>query len=194
MSDNPTREEVLKSVEAKADQMNYDDLAATGPVTVTITGVRRGTREQPIQIDMAERDRPFRPCKTVRRILIALWTDDASQWVNQRMTIYPDKDVMYAGVRVGGLRVSHASGISEPKTLILSTSRGKRSEVTIFPLDTLSPEDAKFIHGVKEDIAAAESLETLKAIGFLLKQKPKAIQDAIRPAYGQRQNELTHSE
>lgn len=190
MTNDPTREEVLASIVASSEQLNAEDLIATGPITVTVKGVRRGSKEQPIQIDFFERDRPFRPCKTVRRTLIALWSDDPAAWIGKKMTIYTDPDVVYAGVRVGGLRISHASGIAEPRTLLLTKTRGKRSEVTIYPLETLSPEDAKYIGEVKRDIETAQSVETLKAIGFLLKQKPKAIQDALRPAFAERQSQL----
>jgi hypothetical protein len=60
----------------------------TGPITVTVKGVRRGNKEQPINIDLVETEgRAFRPCKTMRRVLIAAWGDDAKKWVGQRMTL-----------------------------------------------------------------------------------------------------------
>ena len=133
-NENPTPEEVIRSVDPRSEQLNADDLVATGPITVTVKGVRRGSKEQPIQIDLIERDRPFRPCKTVRRCLIALWSDDPENWIGKQLTLYCDPDVVFGGVRVGGLRVSHASGINVPKTLLLTKSRGKRSEVTIQPI------------------------------------------------------------
>lgn len=189
MTDEPTREEVVQSVDPRSEQLNSDDLVATGPITVTVAGVRRGTKEQPIQIDLVERDRPFRPCKTVRRCLIALWSDAPSEWVGKRMTLYSDPEVVYGGVRVGGLRVSHASGIDAPKTLLLTKSRGKRSEVVIQPLITLSDEDRTFIDAAREEIAAADA-EMLKHYGSILKGKSKGIQDALRPAYKTRLEEL----
>ena len=191
MGDNPTREEVLASIVPDSTQMNAEDLL-TGPITVTVTGVRRGAGpQQPIEIDMAERDRPFRPCKTCRRVLIALWSDDPKQWVAQRMTLYCDPEVKYGGVKVGGIRISHATGIAEPRTLVLAITRGKRQEITIYPIESLSPKDQTYIDDANREIASAETTEALKAIGFILKKKSAAVQDALRPIYGQRQKELT---
>ena len=184
MTENPTREEVLASIVARSDQMNAEDLIATGPITVTVKGVRRGSKEQPIEIDMVERDRPFRPCKTVRRALIALWSDDPQNWIGKQLTIYTDPEVRYAGVRVGGLRISHVSGIDVPKTMLLTKTRGQRAEVTIHPIQ--KPEDDAQIKQALEEIAAAETAEALKAVGFVIKQRPKTVQDAVRPAYKER--------
>ena len=188
---NPTREEVLASIIANSDQLNADDLIA-GPVTVTISGVRKGDKEQPIYVDLKEYPgKSFRPCKTVRRVLIALWSDDPQEWINQRITLYRDAGVKYGGVSVGGIRVSHASGISEPKTLLLTQTRGKKAEVVIHPIaETLSDEDKQMIEAFRADIANADTQEVLKSTGFILKQSPKVIQDAVRGDYAKRQKEL----
>jgi len=189
MSNDPTPEEVRKSIVPKSDQLNADDLA-TGPITVTIQKVRRGDREQPIVIDI-EGHRPYKPCKTMRRVLIAAFTDDAKAWVGKRMTLYCDPEVTWAGVKVGGIRISHLSGLPEPKTFLLTKTRGKRAEVTVFPLDEpISLEDEAYIEEMKMAIAEADSTESLKAIGFVLKQKSKVVQDALRPVYAARQKEL----
>lgn len=192
MSDHPTREEILASIVPKSDQLNADDLI-TGPLTVTITKVRKGDREQPIIIEI-DGHRPYKPCKTMRRILIAAFTDDPKQWIGQQMTLYCDPNVMWAGVRVGGIRISHLSGISEPKTFLLTQTRGKKSEVTIYPIATLSPEDAAYIQEATEEISKCETLETLKAVGFVLKTKTAAVKEALRPVYEKRKQELQNTE
>ncbi len=193
MNENPTKEEVLASIVPRSDQMNTEDCVATGPVTVTVAGVRRGSKEQPIIIDLEGRDRPYKPCKTVRRLLIAIWSDDPKRWVGQSITIYADPDVVYAGVRVGGLRVSHATGIDKPKTLMLTKTRGKKAEVTIQPLQTtlpLTPKDQEYIDTARKELEDAVSMNELKGYGATLKEKSKAIQDALRPVYAKRQAEL----
>ncbi len=193
MADNPTKEEVLASIVPRSDQLNSEDCVVTGPITVTVAGVRRGSKEQPIIIDLEGRDRPYKPCKTVRRLLIAIWSDDPKRWVGQSITIYADPDVVYAGVRVGGLRVSHATGIDKPKTLMLTKTRGKKAEVTVQPLQVqtpLTPEEKEYVAVAREELAATESMEELKSCGEILKGKPKAIQDALRPVFAKRQREL----
>jgi hypothetical protein len=189
MNDTPTPDEVRAAIVPKSDQLNADDLL-TGPITVTITATRTGDRKQPIVIEI-EGQRPFKPCKTMLRVISEVFTADAENWVGQQMTLYRDPEVMLHGVIVGGIRISHLSNLSEPMTFLVTLKRGQRTKVTVYPIDTLSLEDREYIEQVKKDIAEAESLETLKAYGFVLKQKSKAIQDALRPAYSQRQQELS---
>ena len=124
---------------AKSDQLNADDLVG-GPITVRILGVRRGkTDEQPIEIEIDGGHRPFRPCKTVRRVLAAGWTSDSSKWVGQRLTLYRDPDVLWAGKKAGGIRVAAMSGIKGRMTMALQTAKGKKSDNVI---EVLPPEAA----------------------------------------------------
>ena len=189
MGDNPTREEVLKSIVPKSDQLNADNLL-TGPMTVTITGVRRGDKEQPIFVDI-EGQQPYKPCKSMRRVLIAAFSDDPKRWIGQRMTLYCDPDVMWAGVRVGGIRISHLSGIDGPKTFVLTQSRGKRAEVVIHPLPpSISPEDEAYIKDSERQIAEAPTMEVLEAIRFVLKTKAEPIREALRETFTAKKKEL----
>ena len=185
---DPTPDEVRASVVPKSDQLNADDLL-TGPITVTITKVSKGDADQPIIVEL-EGHRPYKPCKTMRRILIGAYSDDPKEWVGKQMTLFCDPEVKWAGVKVGGIRISHLSGLENPRTFMLTHARGKRTEVTVHPIGCLSPEDRKFIEGTKLDIAAAQSIETLQTYADALKQKPAAVRDALRATYGQRLQEL----
>ena len=193
MSDDPTPEEVRASIIAKSDQLNAVDLV-TGPMTVTITGVRRGDKEQPIQVDLQETPgRTFRPCKSVRRILIAAYSDQPKNWIGKQMTLYCDPEVKWGGVKVGGIRVSHLSGLEGPKTFLLTETRGKKAEVTIHPI-ARSASDEAYIADASQEIANAETPELLKAIGFILAKKSQAVQDAVRPLYTAKLTELKSRE
>ena len=180
---NPTREEVLASIVVNSDQLNAEDLL-TGPITVTIEKVSRGNREQPIHIELVGyKGKTYRPCKTCRRVLIATFSDDPTAWIGQQMTLFCDPTVVFAGVKVGGIRISHLSGIETPKTFLLTKTRGKKAEVTILPIQTaepLSKEDEEFITAAKEELRMADTLEILNTYGQLLKAKSKPIQDSVR--------------
>lgn len=186
MTNDPTPEDVRKSIVPKSDQLNADDLL-TGPITVTIEGVRRGDKDQPIVIDI-KGHRPYKPCKSMRRVLIAAFSDDPKHWIGQQMTLFCDPDVTWAGVKVGGIRISHLS-IEKAKTFMLTQTRGKKTEFTINPI-AASPEDQAYINDAKKQIAEAPDMKVLKAIGEILKQKSTAIQDEVRPAYIARKKEL----
>lgn len=142
----------------KSDQQNYDDYTA-GPKTVTVTEVRAGTVEQPVEIHLHEfPGRPFKPSKTARRVLVAAWGAEASEYVGRRMTLYGDPTVKFGGATVGGIRISHLSHIDKPLTLSLTTTRGKRAPVTIQPLP-----DAPDITAHLDAINRADSMAALKA-------------------------------
>ncbi|GAC71074.1 hypothetical protein [Gordonia soli] len=123
------------TIEPRSDQLNAEDLL-TGPRTITITDVRRGSAEQPVDIVTAEfgPSRPFKPSKTVRRILVAAWGADASAYVGRRMTLYRDASVKFGGQDVGGIRVSHMSDIPKRFSVSLTVTRGKRQPHVVEPL------------------------------------------------------------
>lgn len=128
--------DLSKSIEPKSDQANAEDFL-TGPRTFTIAEVRRGSSaEQPVEIVLAEfpAGRPFKPSKTVRRILVHAWGPEASAYAGRRLTLYRDPDVRFGGMDVGGIRVSHLSHITEAFTLALTVTRGRRAGFRVEPL------------------------------------------------------------
>ena len=128
-----SNESLADTIIPKSEQLNADDLIA-GPITVTVEGVKRSSSpDQPIDI-MISGHRPFRPCKSMRRVLISVWGDKGSEWIGKSMTLYRDQTVKYGGVEVGGIRISHVSGIDEEIKLALTTTRAKRSLYKVLPL------------------------------------------------------------
>ncbi len=124
---------IAKTIVPKSDQLNAEDLL-TGPLTVTIVDVRQGSAEQPVAIMIDGGRQPYKPCKTMRKAMVALWGERAAEWIGRRLTLYADPDVKWAGVAVGGIRISHMSHIEKPHVLMLSESKGKRKPVTVNPL------------------------------------------------------------
>ena len=131
--------DITDSLAANSAQQNYDEYLA-GPKTVTVAEVRQGTAEQPVNVELVEfPGKPFKPAKSVRRVLAAAWGTDASKWTGRRLTIYGDPSVRYGGKEVGGLRVSHVSHIDKPITVALTVTRGKRAPFTVQPLPDAPP-------------------------------------------------------
>ena len=126
--------DISESLAANSAQQNADEYLA-GPKTVTVSEVKKGSAEQPVDVHLVEfPGKPFKPAKSVRRVLAAAWGTDASQWAGRRLTIYCDPEVRYAGKAVGGLRVSHVSHIDKPVTVALTVTRGKREPFTVKPI------------------------------------------------------------
>lgn len=122
------------TITPKSDQLNADDLIGTTK-TITVTGVKAGTPDQPVTVNYeGDNGRPYKPCKSMRRVLIHAWGEDGRQWVGQSMTLYCDPEVKFGGVKVGGIRISHLAGISKPLNLSLTVTRAKRAPYTVQPL------------------------------------------------------------
>ena len=126
------------TIAPKSDQINYDDLTG-GPVTVRVVKMAMGSAEQPVIVNIANAEtgepmRDFKPCKTVRRVLVKAWGDKGRDWIGKRMTLCGDPTVKYGGVEVGGIRVSHVSGIAAPLKMMLTATRGRKVETVIQPL------------------------------------------------------------
>lgn len=126
--------DISETIVPKSDQINAEDLLS-GPRTFTVEKVTKGSAEQPVDIHLVEfPGRPFRPSKTVRRILVNAWGPEASAYVGRRMTLYRDPAVKFGGMDVGGIRVSHLSHIDKALTVALAVTRGKRAPYTVQPL------------------------------------------------------------
>lgn len=118
----------------KSDQLNADDVIG-GSMTVTVTSVKAGDKEQPIVIHYeGENGRPYKPCKSMIRALMASWGDKGADWVGKSMTLFNDPTVTWAGVQVGGIRISHVSHIKASIAMSLTASKGKRKPYRVDPL------------------------------------------------------------
>lgn len=136
MNETAKKMSLRDTIEPKSDQLNYDDMIA-GPITVKIVGLKAGSDEQPVIVAIEGR-RPYKPCKSMRRVMIAVWGDKGKGWVGQSMTLYGDPSVRFGGGAVGGIRISHVSGITAPVKVLLTVTRSKRVEFVVQPLQSAS--------------------------------------------------------
>jgi hypothetical protein len=128
--------DLTETIVPKSDQLNADDLMS-GPRTFTIVEVRKTSNpEQPVDVLLAEfpPGRPFKPAKSMRRVMVAAWGPDASTYTGRRLTLYRDPTVRFGGQDVGGLRISHMSHIDKKLTIALTVTRGKRAPYVVQPL------------------------------------------------------------
>ncbi|AYR01573.1 hypothetical protein PP639_gp073 [Arthrobacter phage Seahorse] len=126
--------DLTKTIAPKSDQLNSDDLV-TGPVTVTITEVRDGNAEQPVEIHLAEfPGRPYKPSKSMRRVLVQGWGSDGDTYAGRRLTLFRNPEIKFGGDKVGGIEISHMSHIGRQLSVSLMVTRGKRKPFTVKPL------------------------------------------------------------
>jgi len=127
--------DMSRFIEAKSDQIGADDLIG-GPRTFTVRGVTANEGEQPVNVWLEGEERVFRPCKTIRRVMVAMWGADANQYVGRSMTLFRDAEVQFGGMKVGGLRISHMSHIDGARDVVVMKAKGKKAGMKILPLAT----------------------------------------------------------
>lgn len=159
--------DITETIAPRSDQLNAEDLL-TGPRTFTVEKVTAGSVEQPVEIHLAGLPgRPFKPSKTVRRLLVAAWGPEASNYVGRRMTLFRDPAVRFGGMDVGGIRVSHLSDIEKRIQVALTVTRGKRAPFVVDPLPSMSASVAEF----ESRIGSAATLADLDGLARELKAK-----------------------
>lgn len=135
--------DLSKTIEAKSDQLNSDDLVS-GSITIKVTDVKEtGNKDQPISIYYeGDNGKPYKPCKTCRRILVHVWGAGGKSYVGRSMTLYRDEKVKFGGLEVGGIRISHMSNIDSPITMALTASKANKKPFTVKPLLVTQPTSA----------------------------------------------------
>ena len=182
----------------RSDQVNADSLLA-GPITITITRVeiRPGT-EQPVSVFFAGDDgKPFKPCKSMAKVMVHCWGRDASQYVGRSMTLYCDPAVKWGGMEVGGIRISHLSHIISNVTMALTETKGRKKPFVVKPLVIDAPPDKAAVGSqllvgrIKSapDQAALEAItadtDVMKQRAYLAKNRPELaalVDDAVASA------------
>ena len=172
---------IAEACAPKSDQLNADDLINTTK-TVKITAVKAGNAEQKIVINFeGDNGKPWKPCKSMIRVMRSLWGDTAADWCGHSVTLYNDPDVIYGGVKVGGVRISHATGITQALTMALTAKKGQRKPYQVKPL-TVTPvadEGAKKLAAAEKKanaiIKEIETAETQEIVISILDREAGAM-------------------
>jgi hypothetical protein len=130
--------DISPTLAAKVDQLVADDLTPRGsiggPITVRVESVTmKASDDQPMTIKLVGR-LPFRPCKTMRRLLAEAWGKDATKWKGREMTIYTDPEIAFGGQKIGGIRISHLSDIPGPLVVNLTSTKGQKRPWKVLPI------------------------------------------------------------
>ena len=166
--------DISTAAQPRSDQLNSDDLIG-GPQIVTIVEVRKGNDEQPVEIVTKEfgPGRPYKPGKSMIRVLLAAWGKEASAYTGRRLMLYRDPEIRFGKDQVGGIRISAMSHIDSRLTLALTVTRGRRAPFTVEPLPDAAPPPQPITDDVAIDferaIAEAATEDDLSNIAADLK-------------------------
>ena len=173
--------DMTKTIEPKSDQLNSDSLIGGRTLTIKITSVSLCAGEQPIAVNFEGDDnKPWKPCKGMRRVLVNVWGADGNKYIGRSLTLYRDDKVLFGGVAVGGLRISHMSHIDKEVTMALTASRANRKPFTVKPLHTVVVHTANTAAIDAAKTEAAKGTEALKVFwGGLTVPQQKMLKDLL---------------
>ena len=144
---------------AKSDQLNADDLIS-GPIVVQITKVTVNTSiEQPLSVGLVGR-MPWKPCKTMRWVLVFAWGEDAATWAGRWLKLYREDAVRFGGEEVGGIRIAAMSD-TKAINVSLAVSKGKKAK---YRIETLTPPKKPLEDRRKAMVDALLGMVTMEAI------------------------------
>lgn len=167
--------DMKQAIIPKSDQLNADDLLS-GPTTIKITGITvRGGQEQPVSISYEnDHGKPYKPCKSMCRVLVTAWGPDSSKYVGRSLTLYCDPKVKWGGMEVGGIRISHMSSIEATMTMALTVTRGNKKPFIVNPI----PVQTYDYDAALDAMRAAKSEAQLKAAFVPAAKRAKTDDDA----------------
>ena len=181
--------DMAQFTEAKSDQLNADDLIGVSK-TITITKVTGKDGDQPISIYYeGDNGKPFKPCKTIRRVLMGVWGRYANDYIGRSMTLYRDDNVTFGGLEVGGIRISHMTNIDKETIIVVNKSKGKKVGMKILPLVEQSAPKALTIDDARAAIASSASLDDLKKAWSAKAMAP--FRDELQEALDARKAQLS---
>lgn len=135
------------TIAPKSDQLNADDLIGGRTLTIKVTKVSLcGEPDQPIAVHYeGDEGNPYKPCKSMRRVMVHVWGPDGAKFAGRRMTLYRDDRVTFGKEAVGGIRISHMSGIDREVTMALTATRANRKPYTVKPLPSAKVEPTESV-------------------------------------------------
>ena len=173
--------DISETTAPKSDQQQFDAYLGGKTRIVTVSGVTAGSPEQPVNVELAEYPgHPFRPNKTMRRLLVLAWGVDSTAYIGRRLELAGNPGVVYGGKAVGGVEIAAMSHLEKPLTVALTATRGKRKNFTVAVLAVPTIRD-----WYAELATAGDSLDAVKSLGTAASaaKVDAAILTAIRDRY-----------
>lgn len=183
--------DLSQTIAPKSDQLNADDLIG-GPKTIRVTKVARASEpDQPIAISFeGDGGKPYKPCKSMRRVLVTVWGVDGNSYAGKCMTLFRDDKVQFGGMAVGGIRISHMSGIERDATMALTVTKARRAPYTVKPLrEQPAQSTAQAPKRTKADLFRDARAEAAKG-SFALEEWRAGLPERARAVLGEIDAEL----
>ena len=127
--------------------------------------------------------KPYKPCKSMCRVIVSAWGADTSKYIGRSLTLYCDPKVKWGGMEVGGIRISHMSHMDKPQTMALTATRSKRAPFTVQPLSVSVSKAQEMIKAYSATAvkSAWDALEVLRGQEWSkLAKDEKELDEAVK--------------
>jgi hypothetical protein len=172
------------TIKAKSDQLNAVDIIDN--TVLKITGVKIIAGDQPVSIFYeGDNGKPYKPCLSMRRVIAEAWGTDEANFAGKSLQVYNDKDVIWAGEAVGGVRIKAMSHIDKKGIeVIIALNRKKRIKIKIECLNiepSFYPDDKfqKALPAIKKALDGGMTYEQIteqcKKTGMLTSEQENII-------------------
>lgn len=158
--------DITDTLAPNSDQLDAVEL--TNPRIFQIEKVTKGNAEQPINVHLVDFPRPWRPGKSMRRVLghPEVWGTDSTKWTGRYVELFCDPNVVFGGKAVGGTRIKRLSHIDGPKKVPLLVTRGKTEMYVVEPLpeQATQQQPKQAPEPTAEEVAACTDRDELTAM------------------------------
>lgn len=119
----------------KSDQLNADDLIV-GNIVIVISKVtiNLGSEQKIIINYQGDNGKPWKPSKGMGRVLTEILGGDPDKWVGETVELFRNKEIRFGKEKCGGIQIAGMSAVRNVTTLLITTSKGKKSSITIQPI------------------------------------------------------------
>jgi hypothetical protein len=148
---------ILDAIIPKSDQLNADDLIGRS-LTIVVSEVVLTGGEQPVTIRFdGDNGKPYKPCKSMCRVLVNAWGADCKLYAGRSMTLFRDPKVKWGGLEVGGIRISHLSHIEGGMVMALTETGKNKRPFRVLPMAATAAPVAQPRRTVRDILAAIQA-------------------------------------
>ena len=167
--------DMSKTIRANSDQLNAVDLMGGGEVVTVKSVVIKLGEKQSKWIELEEDFKTFKPCLTMRRVIMDIWGGETNDHIGRKLVLYCEPTVLWGGQQEGGIRISHASHITEIKRTRVRESKYKTTVWETHPLVIEKPQSqparkAPSFETIRELMDNCNDVNGMAAYGDLIKE------------------------
>lgn len=157
--------DVSEVLAPNSQQLDNIELRGKGPQVFTVArvDVRTPGTDQPLIVHLVEFPRPWKPGKTMGRVLAHCWGRESDNWPGKQVELYADESIKFGNETPGGTRISRVSHIDKPQQVPVLLSQGRPGFYKVEPL----PESAQQptpVEPTAEEIAACTDKAELQGM------------------------------